>query len=98
MLVPLLEGDGLEGRHDGDAGVVDENVDFVAAGLLQNLGDEGVGARGGREVGLDGECVLRVRRVQGADLVQHGFGFGLEMGVGIVGGDEGSSGDEKVCG
>lgn len=96
VLVPFLQGDGLEGRHDGDAGVVDEDVDLFAAGLLQDLGDEVFGARRGREVGLDGECVLRVCRVQGADLVQYGFGFGLEMGLGIVGGDEGSSRDEQV--
>lgn len=39
VLVPFLERHGLERRHDGDASIVDEDVDFVALGLLEDLGD-----------------------------------------------------------
>jgi hypothetical protein len=95
VFVPFLQGDRLEGRHDGQAGIIDENVDFLSSGPLQDFFDEMLWPRGDRKISLDREGVLGMCRVQCADLVQDGFRFFFEPGEGIVGGDEGSSADKK---
>ena len=51
-LLPVFEGDVFGGVAEDGAGVVDEDVDV--AELRFDLGEEGLGAGGGGEVGLEG--------------------------------------------